>query len=230
LKTKGFIVASQLTSFIRSQTWISPGPGINEPTANDPETDTKHNYAPHVLEKFKSEPEFLLEHRRAVMDRRIDNFKRAHAESDSQAAAIALFRKTMTERLGDSEKGKKLAKMLIPDFPVGCRRQTPGPDFLETLIRPNVDVRWDDIAKITEKGILTKTGEELEFDAIVCATGFDTSFQPRFPIIGRNGASLAKQWEEVPEAYFGLAVPNFPNYFSKNCFSFLLTISELTNL
>ena len=120
----------------------------------------------------------------------------------------------MTDRLGNSDKGRKLAKLLIPEFPVGCRRQTPGPNFLEALIESNVDVRWDDIQKITEKGILTKSGEELEFDAIACATGFDTSFKPRFPIIGRKGADLAKQWEEIPEAYFGITVPNFPNYFS----------------
>ncbi|KFZ01648.1 hypothetical protein V501_09887, partial [Pseudogymnoascus sp. VKM F-4519 (FW-2642)] len=206
-------VASHLTSFVRSKTWISPGPGINEPTENDPDTDDQHNYAPHVLQKFKDDPEYLLQHRRDVMDRRIDNFKRAHSASEAQKKAQQLFRKTMTERLGSSEKGKKLAEMLIPEFPVGCRRQTPGPNFLETLIQPNVETRWDDIAKITEKGILTKSGEELEFDAIVCATGFDTSFQPRFPIIGKDGASLGAQWNDTPEAYFGITVPNFPNYF-----------------
>jgi cation diffusion facilitator CzcD-associated flavoprotein CzcO len=204
---------------VRSKTWISPAPGINEPTENDPETDEKHNYAAHVIQKFKDDPEFLLQHRRDVMDRRIDNFKRAHTASEHQRKAQELFKKTMTERLGNSEKGIKLAEMLVPEFPVGCRRQTPGPNFLETLIQPNVETRWDDIAKITEKGILTRSGEELEFDAIVCATGFDTSFQPRFPIIGRGGASLGAQWEETPEAYFGLAVPNFPNYFSKMTFS-----------
>ena len=93
---------------------------------------------------------------------------------------------------------------------------------------PNVDTRWDDIARITEKGILTKTGEELEFDAIVCATGFDTSFQPRFPIIGRNGVSLAEQWREIPEAYFGITVPKFPNYFGKfflSCHSDVIAVS-----
>lgn len=204
-----------MTLFVRSQTWISPAPGINEPTANDPETDEHHNYAPQVLKQFKEEPDVLLQHRRDLMDRRIDNFKRAHAASDSQAKAKELFRRTMTERLGETEKGKNLAKMLIPDFPVGCRRQTPGPGFLEAIIEPNVDTRWDDIERITEKGIMTKGHEELEFDVIICATGFDTSFQPRFPIIGRNGANLAKQWEDIPEAYFGLAVPNFPNYFSE---------------
>ena len=125
-----------------------------------------------------------------------------------------MFFKSMIECLGNSDKGKKLADLLIPKFPVGCRRQTPDPNFLEALIKPNVDVRWDDIEKMTEKGILTKSGEELELDAIACATGFDASFQPRFPIIGRNGADLAKQWERTPEAYFGFTVLNFPNYFN----------------
>ncbi len=136
------------------------------------------------------------------------------ADSDIQRGAQELFRRTMTERLGDSEKGKMLAQMLLPSFPVGCRRQTPGPGYLEALVQDNVDTWWDDIAKITEKGILTKSGEELGFDVICCATGFDTSFQPSFPLIGRGGVDLAKRWsEEPPSAYFGIAVPDFPNYF-----------------
>lgn len=203
-----------MTCFIRSQTWISPAPGVNEPTANDPETDKDLNFAPHVLKRFKDDPEYLLDHRRNLIDRRIDNFKRVTAASAEQKTALEIFTRSMAARLGNSEKGQRLAKKLIPKFPVGCRRQTPGPDFLEALLEPQVDVRWDDIAKVTEKGILTKLGEQLEFDAIICATGFDTSFRPRFPIIGRNGANLAKQWDDIPEAYFGLAVPNFPNYFS----------------
>jgi hypothetical protein len=39
------------------------------------------------------------------------------ADLDIQRGA-QLFRRTMTERLGDSEKGKMLAQMLLPSFPV----------------------------------------------------------------------------------------------------------------
>jgi len=78
-----------------------------------------------------------------------------------------------------------------------------------------VETRWDDIGKITEKGILMQSGAELEFGAIVYATGFDAFFQPKFPIVERNGASLGAWWEDIPEAYFGITVPNFPNYFCK---------------
>ncbi|KAK5400865.1 hypothetical protein LTR06_011176 [Exophiala xenobiotica] len=208
-------VARSLTTFVRSQTWISPAPGINEPTANDPDMDEKLNFSPTTLERFEKEPEYLLAHRRAVMDRRIDNFKRAMKDTDLQRQAQVIFTKSMTSRLGDSQKGKKLRDMLLPKFPVGCRRQTPGPGFLEALLQDNVDTRWDDVSKITKKGILTKSGDELEFDAIVCATGFDTSFQPSIPIVGRRGVDLAHKWRtDIPKAYWGITVPDFPNYFS----------------
>lgn len=208
------LVTSKLTWFIRSQVWISPSPGINEPTGDDPAIDEKLNFDPEIVKRFKTDPEFLLQYRRNLLNRRLGNFKRTTVASEEQKRAREVFTKSMATRLGDSEKGKEIARILTPSFPVGCRRETPGPDLLEALLEPNVDVQWDNIAKITEKGILTKSGEELEFDAIVCATGFDTSFRPRFPIIGRDGADLAEQWDAMPEAYLGLAVPNFPNYFS----------------
>ncbi|PVH72315.1 FAD/NAD(P)-binding domain-containing protein [Cadophora sp. DSE1049] len=180
-------LARHLISFIRSQCWVSPAPGINEPTPNDPDMDDKYNYAPSVIKRFKDDPIYLQEHRQQLADRRIQNFERSWVGTDLQKQAQVLFAKTMRDRLGDSPKGRKLAEILIPSFPVGCRRQTPGPGFLEALMQDNVDLRWDDIAKITDKGILTKSDEELEFDAIVCSTGFDTSFRPSVPVTGRNG-------------------------------------------
>ncbi|KAJ5661372.1 uncharacterized protein N7484_000744 [Penicillium longicatenatum] len=199
--------------YVRTQTWISPAPGINEPTANDPDMDADYNFTPESMAVFK-DPEVLRQYRAAIMDRRIENFQRALADSDVQKRAQELFRKSMTERLGDSEKGRKAAQYLLPDFPVGCRRQTPGPGFLEALTQDNVDMWWDDVARITEKGILTRSGEEKEYDVIVCATGFDTSFKPSFPLIGRNKVNLASKWEvEQPKAYFGFMVPDMPNYF-----------------
>ncbi|KAL4966984.1 flavin-containing monooxygenase [Aspergillus stella-maris] len=207
--------ASHLTSFIRSHAWISPAPGINEPTSDDPATDDHYNYAPEVLERFKTDPEACLSHCRSLIDRRLTNFRRTHAASEVQKAARKLFTNTMRQRLGDTEKGRALADLLIPQFPVGCRRQTPGPGYLEALLQDNVDTRWDDLERFTPHGIQTQDGTTLEFDVIVCATGFDTTFRPRMPIIGRNGEDLTDRWErEPPKSYFGLAVPDLPNYFT----------------
>lgn len=206
-------VAGQMDLYVRSKTWISPAPGINEPTDQDPDMDADYNFTEGTLELFK-DPEVLRSYRAAIMDRRIDNFKRAIAESDVQKQAQELFRKSMTRRLGDTEKGRKAAELLLPDFPVGCRRQTPGPGFLEALVKDNVEMKWDDIETITRKGIRSRSGEEREYDVIVCATGFDTTFQPAFPLVGRNGVNLAEKWKaDRPKAYFGITVPDMPNYF-----------------
>lgn len=206
-------VCGSMDLFVRSQTWISPGPDINEPTANDPEMDDEYNFSAASLELFK-DAQFLRDYRAAMIDRRNVNYKRWIADAHEQAQAVELFRESMKQRLGDSEKGIKAAERLLPDFPVGCRRPTPGPGFLECLVKDNVELRWDDIQEITPNGILTKDGQERKYDVIVCATGFDTSFKPSFPIVGRNGVSLAQKWtKDLPKAYFSLAVPDFPNYF-----------------
>lgn len=178
--------------------------------------DKDYNFAESTLELFK-DPKVLRDYRAAIMNRRAENFNRVIADCDLQQQAQDLFRKSMTDRLGNSEKGKRAAELLVPSFPVGCRRQTPGPGFLEAIIQDNIELRWDDISKITERGILTRSGVELEYDIIVCATGFDTSFKPSFPLVGRNGANMAEKWEkDVPKAYMGMCVPEFPNYFCKS--------------
>ena len=55
-------------------------------------------------------------------------------------------------------------------------------------------------------------GKEYAVDVIICATGFDTSYLPRFPVIGSNGQSMAEVWKDEPTSYLGLAAPGFPNY------------------
>ncbi|KAF2111847.1 hypothetical protein BDV96DRAFT_526224 [Lophiotrema nucula] len=208
--------AAHVDFFARSPTWISPGTGILSPKADGkgPQMDDAFNYAPEELERFDSDPGYLLQHRRDLAERRIDEFKAHKTDSASYEHVNELFRKSMLDRLGTSAKGLEIAKWLLPEFPVGCRRLTPGPGFLEALVRDNVDSHWNAIDCITETGIKKKDGTLLELDAIFCATGFNTTFQPQFGLVGRSGVNLAKKWEqEEPKAYFSTTVPDFPNYF-----------------
>lgn len=117
----------------------------------------------------------------------------------------------MTAMLGGNQE---LCKMLIPDYPLGARRMTPGHSYLQALTKPNVDIRRSGIKRFVAEGIELESGEVLKVDAIVCATGFNTSFRPRFPIIGRNG-NLQDRWaKDTPKAYMSCAVASLPNYFS----------------
>ncbi|KAK7409356.1 hypothetical protein QQX98_008481 [Neonectria punicea] len=69
------------------------------------------------------------------------------------------------------------------------------------------------IHSITPNGFKDQAGNEYECDVIIAATGFDTSYRPRFPVIGLDGVVLAERWAELPESYMGVAAPKMPNYF-----------------
>ncbi|KAI8937760.1 hypothetical protein NX059_005460 [Plenodomus lindquistii] len=108
---------------------------------------------------------------------------------------------------------------LIPKTEIGCKRKVLDTEYLKTLWRENMElIANDSVEKITETGVVTKSGREINADAIVLAIGFATQ-QMLFPmtIVGRDGISLDKYWEEnhkgVAQAYFGTVIPHFPNFF-----------------
>ena len=62
---------------------------------------------------------------------------------------------------------------LLPDFPPGCRRLTPGPGYLEACIKNNVDYIGTGIKRVHPDGIEGMDGKMRKVDLIICATGFD---------------------------------------------------------
>lgn len=115
----------------------------------------------------------------------------------------------MRERL---KENPHLIEKLIPHYDIGCRRLSPGDGYLEALQQPNAKICLEDIEEVTPTGIRTASGED-ELDLIVCATGFDTSFIPRWEFIGRDGRRLDQEWKKSPEAYFSICAAAAPNYF-----------------
>jgi cation diffusion facilitator CzcD-associated flavoprotein CzcO len=72
------------------------------------------------------------------------------------------------------------------------------------------------VQKATESTLVDVDGEERTYDVIICATGFDTSYAPRFPVLGEGGQSLADRWKKFPVSYMSMAVDGFPNLFIIN--------------
>lgn len=56
-------------------------------------------------------------------------------------------------------------------------------------------------------------GSTIVADTIICATGFDTSYKPAFPVVGFE-KDLRELWEDEPKSYFSIAAAGIPNYFS----------------
>ncbi|CRK17685.1 hypothetical protein BN1708_017607, partial [Verticillium longisporum] len=83
-----------------------------------------------------------------------------------------------------------------------------------SLTKPNVSVVYGEIKSLGERGPIGEDGREHPVDVLICATGFDTSFRPRFPIIAPSGENLQDKWSGTPESYLGIGVAGFPNYFN----------------
>jgi cation diffusion facilitator CzcD-associated flavoprotein CzcO len=207
-------------------------------------------FTPTQIEKFHSSPEYYVEFVKEVEEQINGRFPMVSLrtppsrvsrlvvvianlniqmlkDSETQAQAFKQLTMYMTTLL---DNDPRLCKALIPTFPVGCRRLTPGPGYLESLTQENFRVVTDNIIKILPTGLEISTGGIIKVDVLICATGFDLSFRPRFPLIGRKGGgNLQDLWtENLPRAYMSCAVPEFPNYFSKIIFLHCFRIGKVT--
>lgn len=111
-------------------------------------------------------------------------------------------------------RDKVLRKQLTPDFPIGCKRILLTRDWLPALARPNVSVVGEAIREITETGVVTADGQHRELDAIVYGTGFAaTRFLTPMQVSGCGGRDLHAGWGQGADAYLGMSVAGFPNFF-----------------
>ena len=189
----------KLHHFVRQPQWIAPPVG-----------DELKNYTEDEISKFQSDPAYHRNVRRQT-ERKLNGYF-ASLIRGSEMQNIA--REQLTALMKMQLQGHEQTQSLIPDFPWGCRRPTPGIGYLEALRDPKVEPVIGNIKQVTEKGLETEDGKFYPLDVLICATGFDTSYLPHFPIIGDQGKSLAEQWKDEVQGYLGISVPHFPNYFS----------------
>lgn len=111
-------------------------------------------------------------------------------------------------------KDGRLRQKLMPDYPIGCKRILISNHWYNTLIQKNVAVISTDIQQITETGILDKNAQLREVDTIIYGTGFKaTDFLAPMQISGLSGQLLSDQWKDGAEAYLGISVSGFPNFY-----------------
>lgn len=110
-----------------------------------------------------------------------------------------------------------VAKLLMPDYPIGAKRPCLDTGYYEAFNRQNVtliDVRSTPIERVTATGIVCG-GNEYALDDIVFATGFDamTGALARIDIRGQGGVTLKEKWSAGPITHLGLGTAGFPNLF-----------------
>lgn len=126
------------------------------------------------------------------------------------------------ERLAKKYLGREvddpvLRDKLTPRYAVGCKRPAFHNSYLSTFNRDNVALVTEPIDRITPAGVVTTDGAAHDVDVLVLATGFAVMDvdSGTFPLIGPGGQSLAEFWtEHRMQAYEGVSVPGFPNFFN----------------
>lgn len=108
----------------------------------------------------------------------------------------------------------RLREQLTPPYPLGCKRIIYSNDYYPALARPQTALVTAGIRGVTPAGVLTDDGREHALDVLICATGYDTVHPlSHVHIEGAGGRLLADAWQDGAQAYLGIAVAGFPNFF-----------------
>jgi cation diffusion facilitator CzcD-associated flavoprotein CzcO len=107
-----------------------------------------------------------------------------------------------------------LRAKLTPNYTIGCKRVLISDDWYPALAKEHVEVVTDGIREVRANSVVDVNGVEREVDAIIYGTGF-TAQEPmrRGTVFGSGGVDLLDAWKDGAEAYLGMNVAGFPNFF-----------------
>ncbi|GAA4537226.1 flavin-containing monooxygenase [Mycobacterium paraffinicum] len=188
-------IASGVTVFQRTPPWMVP--------------KDDRPFSDRELARFRRQP-WAARRERWRIWKQFHDFA-GNAVEDPQVANRSRVATSFLERTVSDER---LRRLLTPDYPFRCKRVLLGDDYYLALQKEHVDLVTEPIARVTETSIETVSGNLVDADAIVCATGFQTSrYLAGIEVIGQGGQSLHERWGDDPSAYLGVAVSGFPNFF-----------------
>ena len=237
--SSGIQIAPVLAKSVKSLTVFQRTPNYSVPARNKKLTKTfikntidKYNHIKNLLKKTpgghafhfskKSIFEFTESKRLKILEKAWLNgglsFRACFSDITKKISANKIVSNYIRDKIKRIVKDKNIAKILT-DFghPFTTKRPTLNTNYFETFNRKNVqlvDLKTNPIIKITKKGIKTKN-EELKFDKIIFATGYDALTGPilSLNLTGRKNIKLKKYWKNGPKTFLGIMIPNFPNFF-----------------
>jgi cation diffusion facilitator CzcD-associated flavoprotein CzcO len=141
----------------------------------------------------------------------------ANAVVDAESPEIKMIEAACRANLEDNVRDPELRERLRPDYRAACKRLIISENFYDAIQQPNAEVVDSSIVRIEPEGIRTKDGVLHELDVLVLATGFKAdAFMRPLKVSGRDGHTLAHDWEHRPNAYLSISVPDYPNFFMVN--------------
>lgn len=146
------------------------------------------------------------------------NYGNVTLDKEANRIVYDFWNKKVRQRLMDPNKQKLMCPNEPPYF-FGTKRTPLEHDYYDVLNQSNVEVvslNDHPIASFTERGLRLGGEEgEREFDAVVCATGFDsfTGSLCNMGLTSKDGVDIREVWAEGVKTYMGLMMNGFPNCF-----------------
>jgi len=186
---------ASLVTFIRTPQYVVPK---NEKTYNAAERGTYARYPIlRAIERIRTYVAFEKMYRIQIDE---------NVRSRTEQAALA----HLAREVADPEK----RRLLTPTYRLGCKRTIQSNTYLRALDRANVEIVRTDIARVVPDGIVTADGRHHPLDVIIFGTGFKpTEYIAPMRVQGLGGRTLDQAWRDGAEAYLGITVSGFPNFF-----------------
>ncbi len=137
----------------------------------------------------------------------------SHGASQLGHKTMSTVEEMGRKHLAASVPDEELRQALMPTQHFGCQRPLVSDDFYPALLRDDVTLVPCAAKAVTETGLVAEDGRTVDADVIVYCTGYRVQDFERIDVRGEQGRSLAEQMKQAPEAFKGIAVPGFPNYF-----------------
>ena len=132
-------------------------------------------------------------------------------QSKRQRDTVAKYSRYKDEMFADRPDLREWAS---PAYPFACKRPVGSTDLYPALLRENVRLVPRAVTSVTEHGVVDSDGTEHPADVLVMATGFQPwNFLKNFQLVGRAGRTIGGVWGDEPEAFLGIQVAGFPNFF-----------------
>jgi cation diffusion facilitator CzcD-associated flavoprotein CzcO len=127
---------------------------------------------------------------------------------------LSIPRKMWRRQLETQITDPALRDQCVPGYTMGCKRVVFSNDWYPALDRANVSLVTEPVERIVPEGVVTAGGHTRPADVLIYGTGFAAGeFLAPMRVTGRGGRSLREAWRDGAQAYLGITVTGFPNFF-----------------
>jgi len=168
-------------------------------------------YSPAQRRRFARFPWLQKLHRLAIyLTNEFFLYRVMRRRSIARPLLERMSRKHLEEHITDAT----VRSAFTPDYPAGCKRVLVSDDYYQSFNRPGVELVTSPITGIDSQGVLSEDGVSRPADVIIYGTGFKTSeMLSAVRFTGAAGVGLEAAWKDGAEAYRGVCVAGFPNFF-----------------